>query len=255
MAAPTATASSGFTSRRGSLPKNSLTFSCTFGIRVMPPTRMMSSISPTFTPASLIAIRHGSMVRSIRSSTSDSSFARVIFRFKCFFQALQRKHVAAQIDALILLELADDVFDDALVKIFAAEERVAVGREHFELLLAVNIRDLDDRYVERAAAQVVHRDLAVALFVLVQTERERGCGRFVDDALHVQTGDTARAFRSLTLAVVKVGRNRNDGFRHFFAEIVFSGLLHLAQHFSRDLRRWQFLIAGFDPRSEEHTSE
>ncbi len=84
MAAPAATASSGLTSLRGSLPKNSLTFSCTFGMRLIPPTRITSSMSLTLTPASLMATRQGSMVRSISSSTSASSFARVIFRFRCF---------------------------------------------------------------------------------------------------------------------------------------------------------------------------
>jgi hypothetical protein len=68
---------------RGSRPKNSRTLSCTFGIRVIPPTRITSSISVSLTPASLIAIRHGSIVRSIRSSTSDSNFARVIFIVRC----------------------------------------------------------------------------------------------------------------------------------------------------------------------------
>jgi hypothetical protein len=67
--APTATASSGLTSLRGSLPKNSFTLSCTFGMRVWPPTRITSSMSESLTPASLIAMRQGSMVRSIRSST------------------------------------------------------------------------------------------------------------------------------------------------------------------------------------------
>ena len=59
IAAPTATASSGLTSLRGSLPKNSLTASCTFGMRVWPPTRITSWTSETFRPASLIAVRHG----------------------------------------------------------------------------------------------------------------------------------------------------------------------------------------------------
>ena len=83
IAAPTATASSGFTSFLGSLPKNSLTLSCTFGMRVMPPTRITSPMSDTFTPASLIAMRHGSMVLAIRSSTSASNLARVIFIVRC----------------------------------------------------------------------------------------------------------------------------------------------------------------------------
>ena len=84
IAAPTATASSGFTSRRGSLPKIDFTISATFGIRVWPPTRITSEMSEPDTPASFIATRHGPMVRAIRSSTSDSSLARVSFMFRCF---------------------------------------------------------------------------------------------------------------------------------------------------------------------------
>ena len=84
IAAPTATASSGLTSLRGSRPKNSFTLSCTLGIRVMPPTRMTSPMSASEMPESLIATRQGSIVRSIRSSTSASNLARVIFIDRCF---------------------------------------------------------------------------------------------------------------------------------------------------------------------------
>ena len=84
MAAPTATASSGLTSLRGSLPNNSFTLSCTLGMRVMPPTKMTSWMSDTLTPASLIAMRQGAIVRSISSSTRASSLARVSLMFRCF---------------------------------------------------------------------------------------------------------------------------------------------------------------------------
>ncbi len=40
-------------------------------------------MSESETPASLIAIRQGSTVRWIRSSTSDSNFARVIRSERC----------------------------------------------------------------------------------------------------------------------------------------------------------------------------
>jgi hypothetical protein len=86
--------------------------------------------------------------------------------FGGFLQALQGQHVLGQVDALFLLELADDVVDDALVEVFAAQEGVAVGRQHFELLFAVDVGDFDDGDVEGAAAQVIHGDLAVALVVL-----------------------------------------------------------------------------------------
>lgn len=63
-AAPTATASSGFTSLRGSLPKKSATFFCTIGIRVWPPTRITSWMSETDRPASFSATFSGSMERA-----------------------------------------------------------------------------------------------------------------------------------------------------------------------------------------------
>ena len=243
----------------------------------MPPTRITSSMSVTLTPASLIAMRHGSIVRSISSSTSASSLARVSLMFRCFgpdasavmygrlmsvcvlldssilaFSAASFRRCSAstslrQVDALFLLELGDDVVDDALVEVLAAEEGVAVGRQHFELLLAVDVGDLDDRDVEGAAAEVVDGDLAVALAVLVEAEGQRGRGRLVDDALDVQAGDAAGVLGGLALAVVEVGRHRDHGLGHFLAEVVLGGLLHLAQHFGADLRRRELLAAHLDP--------
>jgi hypothetical protein len=189
-------ASSGLTSLRGSLPKNSLTFSCTLGMRVMPPTRITSSMSLALTAGVLDACGTGSMVRSIRSSTSELELGageldvQVLRAGRVgrdvgqvdvrsagagqldlgllggFLQALQGQHVLGQVDALLLLELVDDVVDDALVEVFAAQEGVAVGGQHLELLLAVDVGDLDDGHVEGAAAQVIDGDLAVALAFL-----------------------------------------------------------------------------------------
>ena len=84
MAAPIATASSGLTSLRGSFPKKSVTFSCTMGMRVWPPTKMTSLISDTDLPASLRAILSGDMVRSTNSSTKDSSLDLVSLTTRCF---------------------------------------------------------------------------------------------------------------------------------------------------------------------------
>ena len=52
-------------------------------MRVMPPTRMTSSISAALRPASFSAVRQGPSVRSIRSSTRLSSLARVSFMLRC----------------------------------------------------------------------------------------------------------------------------------------------------------------------------
>mmetsp|Transcript_39551 Transcript_39551/g.117639 ORF Transcript_39551/g.117639 Transcript_39551/m.117639 type:complete len:263 (+) Transcript_39551:601-1389(+) len=84
MAAPIATTSSGLTPRLASRWKISRTISCTFGMRDMPPTSSTSLMSLADTPASFMHLRHGSLVRSSRSLTSVSSFARVMVMVRCF---------------------------------------------------------------------------------------------------------------------------------------------------------------------------
>src|SRR5690606_30139431 len=164
-----------------------------------------------------------------------------------FLQALQCQHVFGKIDTAFFLELANDVIDDALIEVFAAQEGVAIGGEHFELLFAIDIGDFDDGDVEGTATQIVDGDFAIALFGLVHAEGQRGSRRLVDDALDVQSGDTAGVFRGLALAVVEIGGNGNDGLGDFFTQVVFRGLLHFAQHIGRHLGRRQLLALRFDP--------
>ena len=68
IAAPMATTSSGLTPLCGSLPISSLTFSCTAGMRVMPPTRTTWSIFEASRPASASACFVGPTVRSSSSA-------------------------------------------------------------------------------------------------------------------------------------------------------------------------------------------
>jgi hypothetical protein len=93
----------------------------------------------------------------------------------------------------LLLELVGEPVDQALVPVVAAQVRVAVGREHLEHAVA----DLEDRDVERAAAEVEHRDLLVLLLVEAVGQRRRG--RLVDDALDLQARDLARVLGGLAL--------------------------------------------------------
>src|SRR3546814_8645462 len=71
-----------------------------------------------------------------------------------------------EIDALGLLEILREEFQQLGVEILAAQEGVAVGRLHLEHAVA----DLEDRDIERAAAKVVDRDRLV--LVLVERSEE-----------------------------------------------------------------------------------
>ena len=153
-------------------------------------------------------------------------------------QTLQRHFVAlaAKIEAFVLLEFVNEPIDDALVEVVTAQVRVAVGSFDFDYAFA----DFENRNIEGSAAEVVHGDGFV--FTFVETVGERGCRGLVDDALHFEAGNLSGVFGGLTLRVVEVRRNGDDGFGDFFAEIVFGGLLQLLQNQCRDLR-WRVFLA------------
>ena len=262
IAAPIATTSSGLTPLCGSLPPNiALTASTTAGMRVMPPTRMTSSMSAGLRPASFSAATTGPLVFSTRSATRSSSLARVSVTTRCFgpvasavmygrlisvvaverqldlrllgglLEALEGLLVLGQVDALVLLELGQQPVDDPLVEVVAAEVGVAVGRLDLEDALA----QLEDRDVEGAAAQVVDGDLLVALLVEAVGQRRRG--RLVDDPLDVETGDAAGVLGRLALRVVEVGRDGDDRLGDLLAEVRLGVRLELLEDHRADLGR------------------
>ena len=84
-------------------------------------------------------------------------------------------------------------------------------------------------------------------FLLIEAVGERGCRRLVDDAQHLEAGDAAGVLGRLTLGVVEVGGDGDDGLRDLLAELGFGGFLHLLQDEGRDLLRGILLAVGFDP--------
>jgi len=164
----------------------------------------------------------------------------------CFLQALHRQRITLEVHAGFFLELVDEVVDQADVEVLTTEEGVAVCSQHFKLVLTVDFGDLDHRNVEGTATQVID-DHGVVALGLVHAVCQRSRGRFVDDALDVQTGDTTGILGGLTLAVVEVGRNGDHRLGHRLTEVVLGGLLHLLQDFSGYLRRRHFLAIHLDP--------
>ena len=142
---------------------------------------------------------------------------------------------------MLFFELVSEVVDDAHVKVFTAEEGVAVGRFYFEQTIV----DFEDGYVKCTAAKVIDSDGFG--FIFVQTVGECRSGRFVDDTQNFEASDFASVFGCLTLSVVKVCRNGDNRLGHVFAEVGFSGFFHLLQNESRNLARRVFLATDLNP--------
>ena len=104
-------------------------------------------------------------------------------------ETLQGHFIAlgAQVESFFLLELFHQPIDDALIEVVATQVRVTIRGLHLDDALA----HFQYRNVESTAAKVVDRNGLVLL--LVQTVCERRSRGLVHDALHIQTGDLARA--------------------------------------------------------------
>ena len=152
-------------------------------------------------------------------------------------QALHGHFIAAQVDALGLLEFVGEPVDHALVEVVAAQTVVAGGGEHFLYAVA----HLDDRNVERAAAEVVHHDLLVVFFVDAVGERSRR--GLVDDALYLKPGDLAGVLRGLPLRVSEIRGHRDHGLGHLAAEVGLGVVLQLGKdHRGNFLRGKGFVV-------------
>ena len=144
-------------------------------------------------------------------------------------QPLHSHLIAAQVDALRLLELGHQVFHDALVKVVAAQTVVARGSQNLNDAVA----DLQHGHVEGAAAQVVDHNFLVAL--LVQTVGQGRGGRLVDNALDLQTGNLTGVLGGLTLGVGEVGGDGDDRLGDGGAQIGFRVGFQLLQDHGADL--------------------
>lgn len=77
IAAPIATTSSGFHSMRGTLPKKASTRSCTYGMRLEPPTRITLPKAETSRRDCRSASSQTASVRSTKGLAMTSSSSRV----------------------------------------------------------------------------------------------------------------------------------------------------------------------------------
>src|SRR6185369_9430667 len=101
---------------------------------------------------------------------------------------------------------------------------VAVGRQYFEDA----VLELQDRYVEGSAAEIVNRD--DSFFTLVDSVSKRRRGGLIHDAQDLEACEVSGVFCRLPLSIIEVSRNRDDCLRDFFAKELRSTPLEIAKY-------------------------
>jgi hypothetical protein len=154
---------------------------------------------------------------------------RALGDFGCPAQrAMDRARLRAGRDFRLVAHGGDEAVHDGIDEILAAEEIVAGRGPHFHHAF----EHFQDRYVEGAAAEIEHQDLALALQRLEPIGE--GCrGRLVEQPLDLEPGQFAGRLGRLALGVVEIGRHGDDRFGHRMAQMRLGIGFELAQHQSR----------------------
>ncbi len=160
-------------------------------------------------------------------------------------EALLGDLVVRDVDARRLLEALDEVVDDALVPVVAAEAVVARGGADLDGAEVVVLAHLEEGDVERAAAEVEDEDELV-LLAPVEAVGEGGRGGLVDDAEHVEARDLAGLLRGLALGVVEVRGDGDDRVGHRVAQVLLGVALELAEDAGGQLLRRVLLVVDAD---------
>ena len=109
-------------------------------------------------------------------------------------QTLQGHRILTQVDTVLGLECLGHVVDQHVVEVIATEVSISVGRLNLEDTVA----QLQNRDIERTAAQVVHGNLHI-LVLLVQTVSQSRSRGLVDYTAYLQTCNLTGLLGSLTL--------------------------------------------------------
>ena len=149
--------------------------------------------------------------------------------------------VSCDVDAGLALEFSGEELLELDIEIFSAEGSVTVSGLDFENTSG----DLEDGDIEGTTTEIVDSDdLAVGL---VESESEGGSGGLVNDSLDIEVGDLASILGGLSLGVVEVSGDGNDGILDGGSEVSLSGFLHLGENEGTDLGGRVLLTAGLNP--------
>mmetsp|Transcript_18509 Transcript_18509/g.40283 ORF Transcript_18509/g.40283 Transcript_18509/m.40283 type:complete len:256 (+) Transcript_18509:402-1169(+) len=128
------------------------------------------------------------------------------------------------------LEISEEIVNHSVIEIFSSQMGISSGCLDFKN----SFLNGQKRDIECTTSQIENKYI---LFVslLVQTVRDGSGSGFIDDTKHIESRDGSSILGSLTLGVVKVGRNGDDSILNFLTQIGLGDILHLGKNHGTDL--------------------
>ena len=146
------------------------------------------------------------------------------------------------------LEVLQEVVDHAVVKVLSSQ----VGVSGSGLDLKDSLLNGQKRNIEGSSTKIENQDILL-LSLLIETVGDGSSGGLVNDTQHVESSDGTGVFGGLTLRIVEVSRNGDDGVLDLLAQVCLGNLTHLREDHGADLLGLELLglalVLHLDDRS------
>jgi len=128
-------------------------------------------------------------------------------------------------------EFLDEVVDETVVEVLTSQ----VGVTSSGLDLEDTLLDGEKGDIEGSTTEIEDENVTLTLDLLVETVSDSSGGRLVDDTEDVEASNQTGILGSLTLGIVEVCWDGDDGVVDGSTEVCLSSLTHLDQDHGRDL--------------------
>ena len=143
---------------------------------------------------------------------------------------------------MLALELLDEVVDETVVEVLTTKVSVTGSG----LDLEDTLLNGEERHIEGATPEIKNEDVLLTLLLLVKTVGNGSGSGLVDDTEDVQASNETSVLGGLTLRVVEVGRDCDDGVVDGATEVRLSGLPHLNEDHGGDLLGCEGLLLALE---------
>ena len=132
--------------------------------------------------------------------------------------------------------------DQTVVKVLTTQVSVTGSR----LDLEDTLLNGKERNIEGTTTEIEDEDVALALNLLVETVSNGSSSGLVDDTEDVKAGNETGILGGLTLGVVEVGGNSDDGVVDGATKVGLGGLTHLGENHGGNLLRSESLLLALE---------
>jgi hypothetical protein len=155
--------------------------------------------------------------------------------------------VSLDVDTTLFLEFSHAELDESVVKIFSTQMSVSVSWLNFEN----TIFNWEDRDIEGTTTEIEDKNVFFFCVFFVKTVGDSGSGGLVDDSLDVEIGNSSSILGGLSLGIVEISGNGDDGIVDIISEVILSDVLHLGKDHSGDFFSLEFLLFSLE-RNDDH---